>query len=350
MTRIAIPAALSLFLLSGVAQANGPYELPLRANDLESNERYSTKDHGGSNQTEGKDFGARRLTKDSIWSDLKTDGAGKDANPDWLIYGKPFYAMAPGIVVGCWRNAPDDPPVGEPEGSDSMPSSGNHIWIRQDDGIYALYAHAKPGSIPPNLCPHNATLLGSMAITKTTPFMRVEAQVADGARVEVGDKLGEAGNSGNSGGPHLHAHMEKDGKPIVMTFKRGMTTSFEDEKGNIDGPWTSLGGKALPNERILVWAPHRIGNYTFNGVLAANYQRMVDHLANSGLMPDLISCKSNGATYDTRWVPTKGVWASFHGMSASEAAAKHAEYTGKGYTRSSTFTCGSVSVAVWRKG
>ena len=349
MIRNAISAVFSLFLVSGAANANGPYEFPLRASDLKYNERYSTKDQGGTNQTEAKDFGARRHIKDSTWSHLSADVAGKRANEDWLIYGKPFYAMASGIVVGCWRNALENPPAGEPEDSEAMPSSGNHLWIRQDDGIYALYAHAKPGSIPPTLCPHNAAALGSMAITKTTPRMRVEAQVANGARVEAGDPLGRAGNSGNSGGPHFHTHMEKGGKPVVMTFKRGMTTSFDGDKGNIDGPWSPLAGKAMPNERILVWAPHKIGNYTFNGVLSANYQRMVDHLADSGMMPELISCKSNGATYDTSWVPAKGTWATFHGMSAAEAAAKHADYIGKGYKRTSTFTCGSKSVAVWRK-
>jgi hypothetical protein len=38
-----------------------------------------------------------------------------------------------------------------------------------------------------------------------------------------------------------------------------------------------------------------------------------------------------------------------HGMSAPEATAKNLLYTSQGYKRTSSFTCGSVSVAVWWK-
>lgn len=350
MHKIAVVAATCLpFLMSGIAYAQGPYEFPLRASDLKPNERYSTVDHKGTIQTEGKDIGARRHQSGSTWSDLEKDNGDKDVNDDWLVYGKPFYAMASGTVVACWRNAPDDPPGRNHPDAAKIPSSGNHLWVLQDDGVYALYGHAKPGTILPHLCPHNAKLLTSMKRTGGNPDMRVEAQVTNGAKIKVGDKLGEIGNSGDTSGPHLHVHMEKDGKPVVMPFRRGMTTSYADWKGNINGPWTPLAGKAMSNDRVLVWAPRGVGNYTFNGVLSANYQRMVDHLVDSGMMPNLITCKSNGQSYDSSWVPAKGAWATHHGMSAATAKAKHAEYTAKGYSRTSSYTCGTISVAVWRK-
>jgi hypothetical protein len=259
--------------------------------------------------------------------------------------------MESGTVIACWRNAPENVPDSTLQEfkDDKIPNAGNHLWVLQDDGVYALYAHAVPGSIPSRLCPHDAKLLTNPARVGGNPARRVEAVVKDGARVTRGEPLGLIGNSGQSSGPHLHVHMEKDGKPVAMRFERGMTTSFVEEKASLDGPWTRFAGKAMTDERSLIWAPHGLGNYTFNGVLSANYQRMVDHLADSGLMPILITCKSNGATLDSTWEPAKGEWASFHGMTAQEAAARHAHYTGLGYKRTSSYTCGSASVAVWRK-
>ena len=67
------------------------------------------------------------------------------------------------------------------------------------------------------------------------------------------------------------------------------------------------------------------------------------------MMPNLVTCTFGGATYNSTWVPSKGQWASHHGMSAVTAMAKHVLYTAQGYQRTSSFTCGTVSVAVWRK-
>lgn len=339
--------------LGGMALAQGPVEFPLRANDLASNERYSTFVHTAGIQAEGKDIGAQRHRSDKDWTGFKTDQAtDRKVLANWLVYGKPFYAMAPGKVVACWRNAPDNEPGSyHPDyEAGKIPSSGNHLWILQDDGVYVLYAHARPGSISSKLCPHEDKLLSNTATTNSNPHMRIQAQVTNGARVEVGDKLGEVGNTGQSeSGPHLHVHMEKDGKPVPMRFKRGMSTPFTNDTASLDGPWTRTAGNALPAAKILVWAPHRIGNYTFNGVPSENYQRMVDHLADSWVMPNLITCASNGATYNSTWVPKEGEWATHHGMNAAAAASKQAEYTSKGYTRTSSYTCGSVSVAVWKK-
>src|SRR5690606_10685949 len=152
------------------------------------------------------------------------------------------------------------------------------------------------------LCPHNAKLLGNSARTKGNPAMRIEAKVTNGARVKAGQKLGEIGNSGSSsGGPHLHVHMEKDNTPLPMRFARGMTTSYANKQASLDGPWARLAGKALPKGPILVWAPRPVGNYTYKGTAGADYQRLHEHLMDSGMMPNLITCKSNGATYDSTW-------------------------------------------------
>jgi hypothetical protein len=342
-------------MLSTAAHAASAYRMPLRASDLAPNERYSTRVHSTKNpdQIKAHDIGAQRHNSDKDWTGLRTDDADKKILSNWVVYGKPFYAMAPGTVVACWRNAPENVPGKDSRHPDytagNIPGGGNHLWVLQDDGAYALYAHAMPGTIPTALCPHNDKLLSDKSITNGHPKMRVDALVENGARVVTGQRLGQIGNSGSSGGPHLHVHMVKDGEPRSIMFERGMTTPFPNDIASLNGPWTRLTGKALPAARILVWAPRPIGNYTFNGVPSANYQRMVEHLLDSGMMPSLITCASNGSSYDSKWVPAKGKWASFHGMSAADAAAKHAYYTSQGYKRTSSYTCGTVSVAVWRK-
>jgi hypothetical protein len=110
-----------------------------------------------------------------------------------------------------------------------------------------------------------------------------------------------------------------------------------------------LQGNALPKGDILIWPPHRPGSYTFNGTPAAEYQSLFDHMSDSGMMPEVISCEANGAFYNATWTPATVSWRSHYGMSAAEADAKHAAYTAQGFHRTSSFTCGSVTVAVWRK-
>ena len=61
---------------------------------------------------------------------------------------------------------------------------------------------------------------------------------------------------------------------------------------------------------------------------------LFDHCVDSGEMPDTVSCKNNGASYDTTWIPAKGSWISHHGMSIPDHAVKNAqmqqEHTGMG--------------------
>lgn len=46
--------------------------------------------------------------------------------------------------------------------------------------------------------------------------------VAAGMRVEVGDVLGQVGNSGNSSQPHLHLHAERGGEPEEILTGAGV--------------------------------------------------------------------------------------------------------------------------------
>lgn len=328
------------------------YVMPLSAHDLGVKERFQTFEHVAGIQAEGHDFLGRRHRSDTSWRQLKTDGSDKTVLENWVIYNVPFYAMAAGTVVGGWRNAPENTPGSlHPDfTAKRFAGGGNHLWILQDDGVYALYAHATPGSIPRALCPHNGEFFTGTSGKGGSPDIEAEVKITNGARVKAGQFLGRVGNSGASAQvPHLHVHMEKGGKPVVMKFDRGMTTPFTNGLGKFNGPWTKVAGKALPKADILVWAPRPIGTYTFKGTPAAEYQSLFDHMSDSGMMPDTITCKNNGASYDTNWVPSQGTWLSFAGMTADDAADKHATFTAQGFTRTSSFTCGSVTVAVWRK-
>ncbi|MFB4316063.1 M23 family metallopeptidase [Actinomadura sp. 21ATH] len=64
---------------------------------------------------------------------------------------------------------------------------GNHVILDIGDGVYAVFAHLRRGSL----------------------------RVAKGDRVRAGDPLGEVGNSGNSSEPHLHFHLMDGPRPLV---------------------------------------------------------------------------------------------------------------------------------------
>ncbi|MBW8831773.1 MAG: hypothetical protein JF606_20605 [Burkholderiales bacterium] len=327
-------------------------EFPLLAHDLHPGERIVTAVHatGGGPQTGAKDLRILRHVADNNWQVLKAGKTDDSVNSNYLIYGRPVYAMASGQVIGCWRNAPENTGhTKHPENATGkIYLQGNHLWIKQTDGKIALYAHAPTGDIPSSLCPHNGTLLTGKAQGGPV-WTEPEAAVTNGATVTAGQLLYHVGNSGNSSEPHLHVHVvDTSNTWQPMKFARGQTTPFNNT-ASLNGPWTRLQGSALPSATILVWPPHPVGNWTYNGIEAAAYQRVFDHFVDSGVMADTVSCKNNGATYDTTWIPAKGSWVSHHGMSIADHAAKNLEYTKQGYKETSVYTCGSVMAAIWRK-
>ena len=229
--------------MPGASKTDG-YAFPLRADALAGEERYYTVVHGTGIQALGNDIIAKRYTGGVTWSDFTPTNNKPDDVESYVVYRKPFYAMEDGVVVGCWRNAPNNVPgsVHRYFTARRYAGGGNHLWILQKDGVYALYAHAIPGSIPRSLCPHNDTVFATPADLNThSPDIDSHVKVVNGASVKKGQFLGNVGNSGASEQvPHIHVHMEKDGKPWPMKFERGMTAIYNNVTPR--GPWTPLAG------------------------------------------------------------------------------------------------------------
>ena len=325
-------------------------EFPLKSDDLNLNHRYVTGTHGGGYlQALAKDIGAVRYVGNNQWSNLVSDGADSTVNSNHLIYGRKVYAMVSGTVVGCWRNAPDNAKAGtkDPDVLNFyIGVAGNHVWIKTDDGIYALHAHMIPGTIPAAICPHNQTRFSSPS---SSGWIAPEAAVSGGVRITKGQLLGLAGNSGNSTGPHVHVHMAKNNAVYDMPFDHGQTTPYANSSAAPNGPWTLLKGKVLPTGPILVWAPRSTGYWTVNNISSAAFQGWFNHMTDSGQMAENLPCTSGGAIYNTDWVPSKGSWVAAAGMTATELANKTNTLALQGFYQYKWWYCDSIRSAIWRK-
>jgi len=337
--------ALTAGLSPAQAQVRGKvYDLPLFADDLKPGERYYTFDHAASTtQKFGYDITARRLAGDS-WTSLKP-GITNDAhwddpkNTNYFVYGKPFYAMKDGTVIGCWRNAPQNPRPKRPEEDNDvpledkgwihqnlkdglMPGGGNQLWILHDDGTRALYAHAQTGSIPAAICSNLQAKYSSVpdkdTVNDVDMYEPVALEPSERKRVKAGQFLGRIGNAGSSTGPHLHIHVERKnpngswvGDPVL--FRRGMSTPWNNGAADI-AKWKSFSGKPITKGEVLFWPPTRLAKeYARHKAGTDSFQRVFDHLANSGFQPKLINGYSVGGTVYLNhvWEPSTGQWRAF---------------------------------------
>jgi len=109
--------------------------------------------------------------------------------------------------------------------------------------------------------------------------------------------------------------MEKNGNPAVMKFEKGMTSA-----GNIDN-WTRIKGAELPDGKILVWPPRTLSaEYTRHKFKTSSFQRLFNHLADSGFEPKWIDGYSvaNKGYLNFSWKPASGKkWEAYFGLKAS---------------------------------
>lgn len=159
------------------------------------------------------------------WEQTTNDGrlvVGDLSDPEsYVIYGNEVLAVAGGEVVAAADGLPDQEPGALPENLPIAEANGNHVILEIGDGLYALYAHLKPGSVA----------------------------VTPGERVAKGDVIGRVGNSGNTLAPHLHLHvmdnpsrLDADGLPYV--FERFRATAI-DKAGTTDFDQAEASGEPL---------------------------------------------------------------------------------------------------------
>jgi len=304
--------------------------LPFRADELKPGERFHTTTHSQGNpaQRKAKDITLERFDGDE-WTSVR-DGGDDEKNSDRLIFGRPFYAMRSGDVVACWRNTPDNPvaTLPNPLAGTFVSNAGNHLWIKHSDGSFALYAHAKAGSIPKSLCPFTALVFPAPENQSTGhPDISDKAKLSPPfPHVTKGELLGLVGASGDALGAHLHVHIEKENAsktesiPQDMVFERGLTAKLS-QNPTLNGPWTRLDGHALPGGEILIWPPVELQNkLTETDTRAEDFQRLFDHLLDSGFWMESITChtKDDEIFYDTVWTPEKGAWRAFFGLLAPD--------------------------------
>ncbi|MCP3098118.1 M23 family metallopeptidase [Myxococcus sp. K15C18031901] len=218
-------AAAAMLASSPVALAQYPF--PGSSADLPAGTYWwIASDHAG---TPPRDLEAvrfhpteKRFTR--IWPDF-ADYATDPKNIDWILYGVPVQAIADGVVISCWRNAPEGlkpdvhggdsvPHPGRTSNPLRIPRSGNHLVVRTDDGKDILYAHMQPDSVPTELCPHDAQFVND-AEDRIGDYPRETlVPISLRARVERGQDIGRVGSSGASAHPHLHIHIA----PVIGTY------------------------------------------------------------------------------------------------------------------------------------
>jgi peptidase M23-like protein len=134
----------------------------------------------------GRAFIAQRYAIDWVRYRL-VDGLGttwsgpENKNSSYFCYDAPIYSMAPGKVIEMLDGIPENVPHSGKIAIDVnfFNAGGNNVVVDIGYGLYAFYAHMRPGTVT----------------------------VKVGDEVTTGEILGRVGNSGNSTEPHLHAHI-----------------------------------------------------------------------------------------------------------------------------------------------
>ncbi len=149
---------------------------------------------------DGTPWLSERYAADFVRIDRQGRGGAGDLtkNSSFFGFGQPVISVGPGRVMRIENDLPSIPPLNElPPGSfNTRTTLGNNVVVRLADGRYALFAHLKRGSV----------------------------RVRPGQSVRTGQVLGRVGNSGDTGGPHLHFQLAdrvdpvaSDGLPFVFS-------------------------------------------------------------------------------------------------------------------------------------
>ncbi len=142
-------------------------------------------------QMDGRDHLSERFASDFVQID--EDGVGGEGdltrNESFFTFGEPVLAVGDARVVRTLNGVPENTPLIEPSNDRFTPRTivGNQVVLRLRGGQFATYGHLQTGSV----------------------------RVRRGQRVRRGDVLGRVGNTGQSGGPHLHFQLSDGPDPIA---------------------------------------------------------------------------------------------------------------------------------------
>jgi hypothetical protein len=215
------------------APPSGSYLFPGKVSDLNPGEFWSGRSNSitgghGSDQRFAYDLGVGKW--DPALNDWSGQHPGTDGtkNEHYLIWEKPVYAGADGIVEDVVRDNPDHEPGGD--------GPGNKIVIRIGNELLG-YFHLRQNSIPAALVP--------------------------GAAVAAGQFIGKAGNSGNSSHPHLHMHCvwlpvgetSTHLRPLLFRNIKLVERAYLDPDNFAEAPWVTVSRlpKSLPWARNAIW-------------------------------------------------------------------------------------------------
>jgi hypothetical protein len=307
-------------------------------------------------------------TSTDKWTGRRNDITADEysANPTndkHLTFGHPLQAPIDGEVISCWRNNPDNPKPGEKlpgvQGSGSTApktifQSGNHLHIQAADGRVFQIAHLKQGTMPAHLCPHSATYGADTSVRRaatchltgaSNPTYARDSYVPAGSRPRVrrGEFIGQAGNSGNSTGPHIHiASRPGQGEQVCpasdMPFFNAWRQDLPASSPANPNAWEKLNNKAVintdGNTLILPGIAPGYSEVARHGVPESHYQQTFMIISGSGYKPDWVDGYrfSNNTYYNAVFRPADGIpWVARHGLNGTQYQTEFNTWKNQGY-------------------
>ncbi len=158
---------------------------------------------------------SNRFAYDLVRADELERPEPRTRNEDFTTWRQAILAPAPGRVAAVRDGVPDNAAPGEMNDDRSV-IAGNFVSIDHGNGEFSVLGHLQMGSV----------------------------RVAVGDRLERGEVVGLAGNSGRSNGPHLHYNLQDRATP-----NRGKSLPAQFVELMVDGHFVSR-GEPVQGQRI----------------------------------------------------------------------------------------------------
>jgi hypothetical protein len=163
------------------------------------------------------------------WNKIDETGSpfhgDKSVCENWYVYGQNVYAVAGGTVISVKDGMPDQSPVGTISNDLNLFNSDGNSVVIYISGGYLMFCHFKPNSIV----------------------------VKAGQTISKGDLIGQVGNSGNSGAPHLHFGLHTDFPYYISEGLPYYIDSLEKigSTGKPGGPYVTLPSPVIHTNELV---------------------------------------------------------------------------------------------------